>query len=258
MKFYLILFVFFTYSLFVKSQKVGFVTVDSILFKLPQYKQSLKQLNNLSLKWQSELDKELQRIKKVESDFELEKVFLTDKQIELRQNEIELRYSRFYSIQKKRFGPNGHLDILRIKLVKPIQDVVYDAIEAVSKKKNFSVILEKNNGINILYGHKRANITEDVMIHLGYSKETGIFKNKDLKRALQKGVKDQFLIIKDDVTKSIKGTVKETKENIKKSVKDTKGSFKKAKDDINNSIKSVPDAVKIKNDNKNNPSTNPK
>ena len=200
------------------AQKVGYVSVEKILALMPEFQNAKKEINTLTTKWEKELDEELAKIKSLQEALELEKVLLTDEQIELRQNEIELRHQRVLSVQSRRFAPNGHLSQLRKKLTEPVQSIIYESVYTIAKAKGFGMIFGREADLNIVYASEKLDITKLVLIDLGYNPEKKTFKNIKLKNALKQGVKSEFQKTKKAVTDDVKKVVSDSKESLHKSL----------------------------------------
>ena len=85
-----------------------------------------------------------------------------------REEEIEKKKSDLDKLKQQHFGENGNLFAERQKLVKPIQDKVYDAIKDVAEKGNFNLILDLASNLSIMYYDEKYDKTKDVLKKLGY------------------------------------------------------------------------------------------
>jgi len=56
---------------------------------------------------------------------------------------------------------------LREELVKPIQDKVYNAIQKIAVNRLYDIILDKSEGITIIFADPKLDISEDVLKALG-------------------------------------------------------------------------------------------
>lgn len=55
----------------------------------------------------------------------------------------------------------------RVELVKPIQDKVYAAIEKIAQRKKLDLVLDKSNGVTMLFANPKYDITDDILKELG-------------------------------------------------------------------------------------------
>jgi outer membrane protein len=149
------------------SQQYAVVDTKYILDKMPEYKDAQKKLDQTSMMWQKEIDDKQATLNKMYKDYDAEKVMLSDtlqkkREIQLFNMEKEVR-----DLQRKRFGYEGDLFKLRQELVKPIQDKVYNAIQQLAVNRMYDFILDKSEGITVIFADPKLDKSEDVIKALG-------------------------------------------------------------------------------------------
>ena len=72
-------------------------------------------------------------------------------------------------MQKMRFGVSGDYFQSRQELVKPIQDKVFDAMQEVASKRNFTFVFDKANQSNLVYADSKYDISDQILRELGIS-----------------------------------------------------------------------------------------
>ena len=145
------------------AQSYAVVDTKYILDKMPEYKDAQKKLDQTSMQWQKEIDDKQQALNKMYKDYDAEKVMLSDtlqkkREIQLFNAEKEVR-----DLQRKRFGFEGDLFKLRQELVKPIQDKVYNAIQQIAVNRMYDFILDKSEGITVIFADPKLDKSEDVL-----------------------------------------------------------------------------------------------
>ncbi|MBR5254837.1 MAG: OmpH family outer membrane protein [Bacteroidales bacterium] len=168
MKKLLLLFVMSFISISAFSQKYACVDTEYILNSMPEYKQAQKELEEVSVQWQKEVEEKFVAVDRLYKAFQAESVLLPNDLKAQKENEIIAAEKEAKDIQKKRFGNNGDLAKRRSELIKPIQDRIYNAIEKVAQEKNFSVVFDKASGATILYVDSKTDISNLVLAELGY------------------------------------------------------------------------------------------
>src|SRR5438034_413045 len=78
------------------------------------------------------------------------------------QNEKDLR-----DLQRKRFGFEGDLFKKRQELIKPVQDKVYNAVQRIAAQRGYDFVLDKSEGITIIFADPKLEKSEDVLRELG-------------------------------------------------------------------------------------------
>ncbi|MDR1006906.1 MAG: OmpH family outer membrane protein [Bacteroidales bacterium] len=155
-------------STFGFAQKFACVDTEFILNNMPEYKQAQKELDDLSVQWQSEVETKFLSIDKMYKAFQAESVLLPDDLKSKKENEIIAAEKEAKNLQKQRFGNDGDLAKKRSELLKPIQDKVFNAIEKIAKEKNYAVVFDKSDGSSILYLDSKTDISNLVLGELGY------------------------------------------------------------------------------------------
>ncbi len=154
------------------AQRFAYVDSDYILKHIPEYNSSQKQLDALSVQWQKEVDARFAEIDKLFKAYQADQVLLTEDMRKRRENEIIKKEQEAKEFQKLKFGFEGELFQVRTKLIKPIQDRVARAIQAVADAQQLDMIFDKNSDITLLYASPRLDKSNDVIIRLGYKPGT--------------------------------------------------------------------------------------
>lgn len=149
------------------AQRYGIVDTKYILEKIPDYKEAQKKLDQFSLQWQKEIDDKQAQLDKMYRDFEAEQVMLSEELKKKREDELFIREKELRDLQRKRFGFEGDLFKKRQELVKPIQDKVYNAIQKIAVNRSYDFILDKSEGITVIFADPKLDRSEDVLRELG-------------------------------------------------------------------------------------------
>lgn len=160
------LLVFFSFQAF--SQKFAYVDTDYILANLPEYTSAQKQINEISIKWQKEIEEKLAEVDKMYKDYQVEKILLSEEMRIKKEEDIIKKEKEAKELQKKRFGQGGDLFKKQQELIKPIQDKVYNAIVEISETKGYAMVFDKAGSTTVIYSQKRYDISNDVIKQLGY------------------------------------------------------------------------------------------
>ena len=165
----LILFVslIFTVCCSVFAQRYAIVDTKYILDKMPDYKTAQKQLDQISAQWQKEIDDKQAVLDKMYKDYEGEEVMLSDDLKKKREDELFNHEKEVRDLQRKRFGFEGDLFKKRQELIKPVQDKVYNAIQKIAVNRLYDFILDKSEGITVIFADPKLDKSEDVLRELG-------------------------------------------------------------------------------------------
>ena len=150
-----------------EAQRYAIVDSKYILDKIPQYKDAQQQLDQISAQWQKEIDQKQAELDRMYRNYEAEQVMLSDELKKKREDELFMREKEVRDLQRKRFGFEGDLFKKREELVKPIQDRVYTAIQKIAVSRQYDFILDKSEGITVIFADPKLDRSEDVLKELG-------------------------------------------------------------------------------------------
>lgn len=157
-------------ALGMKAQKFAMVDMEYILSNVPAYEMANEQLNQLSLRWQKEVEAVSKEAEKMYQSYLSDKVFLTEEQAKAREEEIVAKEKAATELRYKYFGPEGELYQKRQTLLKPVQDDVYNAIKKVAEERGYQTIFDRASSSEIVFASPRIDVSNDVLNKLGYSK----------------------------------------------------------------------------------------
>jgi len=149
------------------AQRFAYVDSDYILRHIPEYASSQKQLAALSDQFQKEVDGRFQEIDRLYKAYQADQVLMTADMKKRREAEIVDKEKAAKDFQRSKFGPDGELSQRSGSLVKPIQDRVSKAIQAVAESENLDMIFDKNSEVMMLYTNPRYNKSDVVITRLG-------------------------------------------------------------------------------------------
>jgi outer membrane protein len=152
---------------FAYGQKYGYIDSDFILANVPEYAEAKEKLDKLAERWRKEIEERYEVLAKKKENFAREEVLLPAEERQKRKEEIEKLETEAMEMQKMRFGVNGDYFQKRQELIKPIQDRVYDAMQKVASKRNYSFVFDKANQSNLVYADAKFDISDEVLKEMG-------------------------------------------------------------------------------------------
>ena len=154
-------------SFVANAQRYAVIDSKYILEKLPDYKESQTKLNQFSVQWQKEIEQKQAELNKMYKDYDAEQVMLADDLKKKREDELYNKEKEVRDLQKRRFGFEGDLFKKRQELIKPIQDKVYIAIQKLAIERSYDFILDKSEGITVIFADPKLDRSDDVLKFLG-------------------------------------------------------------------------------------------
>ena len=156
-------------SVNVMAQKFALIDMEYILKNVPAYERANEQLNQVSKKWQAEVDALTQEAQTLYKNYQSEAVFLSNEQKTQREEAIVAKEKEAAELKRKYFGPEGELYKKRESLMTPIQDEIYNAVKDISDLKGYSLILDRASDAGIIYANPKIDISNEVLSKLGYN-----------------------------------------------------------------------------------------
>ncbi len=161
-----------------KAQRIGYIDMEYILQKVPDYNEAQTKINEKAQVWQNEIESKQQEIEKLKADLNNEKALLTKDLISEKEEDIQLKIAEVKQVQETYFGSNGDLFFLRQQLVQPIQDLVYNAIQDIATKRNYDFIFDKSSDLVMLFSNEQYNVSELIIASINRSEKLTEIKEK--------------------------------------------------------------------------------
>ena len=158
--------VFTSFSLSAQT-KYAIINTKYILDKIPEYKEADKKLKALGDQWQQEIDQKQMALDKMYKNYDAEQFMLSEDLKKKREDELFIKEKELRDLQKKRFGYEGDLFKERQKMVKPIQDKVYNAVQKLATARSYDFILDKSEGITVIFADPKLDKSDDILKELG-------------------------------------------------------------------------------------------
>jgi outer membrane protein len=159
--------VLFAVAATVSAQKYAIIDTKYILDKMPDYKAAQSKLDDIAADWQKEIDSSQTQLNKMYKDYDAEQVMLSDELKKKREDQLFQKEKDLRDLQRKRFGFEGDLFKKRQELIKPVQDKVYDAVQRLASTRGYDFILDKSEGITVIFADPKLDKSDDVLRQLG-------------------------------------------------------------------------------------------
>ena len=156
-------------SLTATAQKFALVDMEYIMSNIPAYERANEQLNQVSKKWQAEVEALDNEAKTLYKNYQNEAAFLSEAQKKEREEAIVSKETEAAELKKKYFGPEGELYKKRTSLIAPIQDEIYNAIKGIASTRGFQLVLDRASDAGIIFASPSIDISNEVLSKLGYS-----------------------------------------------------------------------------------------
>ncbi len=152
----------------VSAQKFALLDMEYILKNIPAYERANEQLNQVSKKWQAEVEALNTEAGTMYKNYQNEVVFLSQEQKKAKQEAIMQKEKEAADLKRKYFGPEGELFKKRESLMSPIQEEIYNTVKEISELRGYSLVLDRASDSGIIFGSPAIDISNEVLQKLGY------------------------------------------------------------------------------------------
>lgn len=150
------------------AQKFALLDMEYILKNIPAYERANEQLNQVSRKWQAEVDAINTEAATMYKNYQNEVVFLSQEQKTQKQEAIMKKEKEAADLKKKYFGPEGELFKKRESLMSPIQEEIYNAVKDISELRGYQLVIDRASDNGTIYASPKIDISNEVLQKLGY------------------------------------------------------------------------------------------
>lgn len=151
------------------AQKFALIDMEYILKNIPAYERANEQLNQVSRKWQAEVEALNTEAGTMYKNYQNEVVFLSQEQKQAKQEAIVQKEKEAADLKKKYFGPEGELFKKRESLMSPIQEEIYNAVKDIADLRGYSMVMDRASDNGMIYASPKIDISNEVLHKLGYN-----------------------------------------------------------------------------------------
>ena len=150
------------------AQKFALIDMEYILKNVPAYERANEQLNQVSKKWQAEVEELNTEAATMYKNYQNEVVFLSEEQKKTKQDAIMKKEKEASELKRKYFGPEGELFKKRTALIAPLQEEIYNVVKEISELRGYSLVLDRASDAGIIFASPKIDISNEVLQKLGY------------------------------------------------------------------------------------------
>jgi outer membrane protein len=145
------------------QQKIGYVNSEKVLSELPEAKAAQAKLEEVVKGWQDELETMSKALQGKYEDYQKQQSMMNDATKQTKQKELVDEEQKVNQYKQEKFGTQGELALQREKMMKPIQEKVFKAIEKVAKELKLAFVLDKATDVPVLYADPAFDYTYKVI-----------------------------------------------------------------------------------------------
>lgn len=157
-----------TVAITMSAQKFALIDMEYILKNVPAYERANEQLNQVSKKWQAEVEALNTEASTMYKNYQNEVVFLSEEQKKAKQDAIMKKEKEASDLKRKYFAPEGELFKKRTALIAPLQEEIYNVVKEISELRGYSLVLDRASDAGIIFASPKVDISNEVLQKLGY------------------------------------------------------------------------------------------
>ena len=150
------------------AQQYAFIDMEYILSRIPSFENANGQIEELSKQWQSTIDQEVEVVNAMYKKYQSDIPLLIGEEKTKRENEIVAKENEIQELRNKYFGSKGELFVQQEKLIKPIQDNIYEAVKELSINKGYTMVIDRASATSIIFASPSIDVSDEVLSILGY------------------------------------------------------------------------------------------
>ncbi len=149
------------------QQKIGYVDSDYILEQVPEFATIQQNVDRQAQEWEAEIENAQKEVDDMFREYQARELLYTKEERQRKQEEIVNAEQAAERLRMKYFGPEGELFVQQDNLMRPLQEKLVTAIEAVAAEDGFDYIFDKSGDFLFLYAREQFDLSDRVLEELG-------------------------------------------------------------------------------------------
>lgn len=146
-----------------RQNKIGYIDMNYILERIPEYNEANAQLDAKIKQWKTEIDIRQDSLRSLKQDLENERPLLTPELIKEREEEIRFEERKLQEYQEQRFGTHGDMMKQSQQIARPIEDQVFNIIQEIGLDREYDFIFDSSSDALMLFSAERHDISDQVL-----------------------------------------------------------------------------------------------
>lgn len=149
------------------QQKIGFIDSEAILNQMPEFQTAQQELDRLATQWQAQVAALEAEAGELADEFAAREILYTEAERETQLAAIQAKRSERDALRTRYFGPEGELFREQQTRLRPAQERLLAAVEAVATDGEYDYVFDRSGDYLFLFTRPRHNLTELVKEELG-------------------------------------------------------------------------------------------
>ena len=149
------------------QQKLGYVDSEYILENMPEYATVQQQIDRMAGEWEDEVEARRAELEELFRSYQARELLYTEEERQRKRDEIIKTEEDVERLRSQYFGPEGRVFQEQERLIRPIQENVLEAIEAVADQDGYDYVFDKSGDFIFMYLRDQFDLSDDVLEELG-------------------------------------------------------------------------------------------
>lgn len=149
------------------QQKIGYFDSDRVLSQMPEFQSAQQALERQVTLWQAEVDASAREAEAMADAFAAREILFTDEERERQRAAVEAKRAERDALRARYFGPQGELFREQQTQIRPAQERLLAAVEAVAEDGDYDYVFDRAGDYVFLYTRSRYDLTDLVLEELG-------------------------------------------------------------------------------------------
>ncbi len=149
------------------QQKIGYVDSSNLLAQMPEFQSAQQELERLTQQWQGEVTALTAEADRMADQFAAREILFTDEERAAQEALIQGKRSERDALRGRYFGPQGELFREQQARLRPAQERLLAAIEAVADDGEYDYVFDRSGDYVFLFTRSRYDLTPLVLEELG-------------------------------------------------------------------------------------------
>lgn len=142
------------------QEKIAYVDIAAIMKEIPEAQEAQRQLDVQVDRWQKELQELEDEWQAKFNDYDKRKLILTDQGRANAEKTLQELDTRIMQFRDQKFGQNGDLFREEDRIMRPIQDLVFDQVKSLAIEIGYDYVFDKSGGVMIIYANEEHDLTK--------------------------------------------------------------------------------------------------
>lgn len=149
------------------QQKIGYVDSDYILNLVPEFATIQQNVDRQAQEWETEIEEAQQKVDEMFREYQARELLYTNEERNRKRDEIVRAEEQAEQLRMRYFGPEGQLFTEQDNQMRPLQERLMKAIEAVAAEDGFDYIFDKNGDYLFLFAREQFDLSDRVLEEMG-------------------------------------------------------------------------------------------